>query len=99
VASSLAPGQQGDHSAFWSKLAGIYGSCYTLKHLQPNTNLKGALTIVCDGKLVVDRLNSQKPIAPTEAHHDVLGAIQNTLRDIPIQISLRYVKGHQDENT
>jgi len=34
-----------------------------------------------------------------EVHHDLLGAIRNTIRDIPIKISLQHMKGHQDNGT
>jgi len=90
VASSLAPGQQGDHSTFWSKLAGIYGISIMLKHFLSNyMNLTRSLTIVCHEKLAVDRLNLlHELITPTEAHHDLLGAIQSTMRDIPIKITM-----------
>jgi len=74
--SSLALGQQGDHSTLWSKLAGIYGICFMLKNLLTNyKNLTGSLTIACNGKLYVDRLNLNKPLALTEAHHNLLGVI------------------------
>jgi len=34
-----------------------------------------------------------------EAHNNLLGAIRNTIRDIPIKISLQHMKGHQDNGT
>jgi len=58
IASCLALGQWGDHSAFQSKLAKIYGICFMVKHLLADYNgLTGKLTIACDGKSAVDRLN------------------------------------------
>jgi len=67
--------------------------------LSNNTKLKGSQTIACDGNLAVDRINLQKPITPREAHHDLLGAILMTTMAIPIQITLRHMKGHQDDGT
>jgi len=43
--------------------------------------------------------STQQMIAVMEAHHNLLGAIRNTIRDLPIKIPLKHVKGYQDNGT
>ncbi len=77
MGTSMVPGDTMDQSAFRSKLTGLYGIFLSLKYIAEGweeDELK--ITVACDGKSVVDWLNSRKPIRPTEAHFDLLAAIQ-----------------------
>jgi len=64
---SLTPGDGRDQSTFRSELAGIYGIVYTLQYMTATWEDEELhLKIVCNGKSVVDRLNSQKRIKLTK---------------------------------
>jgi len=54
------------------------------------------ITVACDGKSAVDRLNSMKPIKPIKAHYNLLAAIQALWNQIPITSRSQHVKEHQD---
>jgi len=89
-------GNHDDHSSFWSKLAGIYGTLLTLEALNLGcTNL--SCQIACDGKSVlVDCIQSSHPVLPTEPHADLLQTVWTKVAQIGIQIKWCHVKGHQD---
>jgi len=71
------PGNALDQSAFRSKLTGLYGIFLHLKYMAEGWQEEGLqITVACDGKSAVDRLNLRKPIKPMEAHYDLLAAIQ-----------------------
>jgi len=75
--TSLAPGVKSDQSAFRTELAGIYNIVYTLQYMTATWEDKELhLKIACNGKSAVDRLNSQKRTKLTEAHYNILAAIQ-----------------------
>jgi len=74
---SFTPSTNSNQSAFWSKLAGIYRIILTLKYLTAEWEPKDmSILIACNGKLAVDCLNFTKLIQASEAHDDLLSAIQ-----------------------
>jgi len=94
---SFTLGDIRDQSAFRSKLAGIYGIVFMLEYMMANWEEEDLhLKIACDGKSAVDRLNLKKLIKPTEAHYDILAAIQKIRARLLLTITLHHVKGHQD---
>jgi len=93
----ITPRHSEDHSSFQSELAGIYGILLTLEALiQCSTNLH--CWIACNGKSVLDRIQSSYPVLPTELHADLLQAIKTKVSQLGIQIDWRHVKGQQDSN-
>jgi len=62
----ITPGCHTDQSSFQRKLAGIFGILLTLKALDI-PQLKGmSCRIVCNGKYVLDHLQSEYPVIPSE---------------------------------
>jgi len=55
-----------------------------------------SITISCNGKSAVDQLNSAKPIKPTEAHYNILAAIQAIQQQIPITSIIQHMNGHEE---
>jgi len=100
VGMSFTPSINSDQSAFWSELAGIYGIVLTLKYLMAEWESKDmAFLITCNGKSAVDNLNSTKPIHMSEAHYNLLSAIQNLRKALPMSSNLTHVNGHEDMGT
>jgi len=50
-------------------------------------------------QLVVDQLNLTKPIQASEAHYDLLSAIQMMRKCLPMTSRLIHMKGHQDSGS
>jgi len=81
----ITPGSPEDQSSFQSELAGIYGVLVTLEAL--HVGKPGwKCCIVCDGKSVLDRIQSGYPILPTEPHVDILLAVKRKVVQIGAQI-------------
>jgi len=100
VGISFMPGTDSNQSAFWSKVAGIYGIVFSILHLTKDGEPEDmSILIACDGKLVVDRLNSTKLIQASEAHYNLLSAIQKLRKSLPMTSRLTHMKGHQDMGT
>jgi len=75
--SMHTPGQMSDHSSFRSKAASIYGALLNIWFFVEEYITKGTITIACDGRSVLDRLNSKKTIDPFAAHSDLLRASES----------------------
>jgi len=98
--SMHTPGQTSDHSSFHSKAASIYGALLTIWFfVVEEYSTKGTITITCDGRLVLDRLNSKKTIDPFAAHSDLLRACKSIQTQLPCTTKLIHVKGHQDKGS
>jgi len=95
VGQLYTPGHPGDHSSFRSKVAGIVGVLYTLT-FWPLRTIKPAFHLACNGLLVVKCLTNQKPIEPTELQVDILTAAWKLISESTYNITLMFVKGHQD---
>ncbi len=90
-------GNPGDHSAFQSEAAGLYGILITLQRLlATDPTATGKLNITCDGHSVLDCLQSKKSVDPFAAHTDLLNACQNTEQLLPCKVTYSHIKGHQD---
>jgi len=100
VGIGFTPGTNSNQSAFQSELGGIYGVVLTLKYLMARWEPKPmSIIIACNDKSAVDQLNSTKPIQASEAHYDLLSAIQTMRKYLPMTSRLIHVKGHQDMGT
>ncbi len=94
--SMLTPGDPGNHSSFQSKAAGVYGALLTVWFLMKETPTDGRVMLACDGRLVLDRLQSKKSINPFAAHVDLLQACKNIQKEWAFNTQFVHVKGHQD---
>jgi len=97
IGTMTVPGSEGDHSSFRSKAAGLYGLLLTVWYMVKDNPIQGSLTMACDGKSVLDRLQSRKTIDPFAAHADLLWACKHILTQIQCQVEFQHVKGHQDK--
>jgi len=56
----------------------------------------GKIMLACNGRSVLDRLWSSKPINPFAAHADLLHACRHITQQLTCRIQYLHVKGHQD---
>jgi len=91
----FTPGGPNDHSSFHGKLAGILGVLHVLSFWRSPTG-RPPCRIACDGKSVINRLSSPRPIKPTEPHFDLLQAVRTMINTCGFTIQLVFVHGHQD---
>jgi len=97
IGTMSVPGNQGHHSSFRSKAPGIYRLLLTVWYLLKDEHIQGMLMVACDGKSVLDRLQSRKIIDPFAAHVDLLCACKHILAQLPCQVKFHHVRGHQDK--
>jgi len=95
----LTPRAPDNHSAFQSKLTGLYGILLTLRYLFPNNDLSTSIIIVCDGQLALTWAKAMDPLLPSEPHYDLILAIQQLVNQMLFTIQWRHVQGHQDGKT
>jgi len=57
--SMQTPGQQQDHSSFWSKAASIYSALLMVWYFLQEHLTTGEITVACDGRSVLDQLQSK----------------------------------------
>jgi len=97
VGSMATPaGNTANHSLFCTEATGIYGLLLTVHLLNTNKSTKGTLCIICNGNLVIQRLNAKQPIDPVIAHANLLQASLNIIENLPFKIRIEHAKGHQD---
>ena len=72
---------------------------YIASFCQLHNITEGMITIVCDGKSVIDILQykSVDTISPNSKHSDVTSAVIKTISMLPIDLKFQHVKGHQDD--
>jgi len=92
------PAGNEDHSTYRSELFGLWGMMYTLLRFTTDQNIQeGHVTLACDGLSALRKAQSQQLTEPNEAHYDLISAIRELRKLLPIQVSFEHVKGHQDD--
>jgi len=95
--TGLTLGQPEDQSACWSKLFGLWSILASLKQLVASHNIEhGQVTIACDGNGTLKKAQQEHLTEPSEAHYNLISAIQNLQREIPLMLKFEHIKGHQD---
>jgi len=79
-------------------VAGVYGALLTVWYLMKETPMDGIVTVACNGRSVLDHLQSKKSIDPFAAHADLLQACKNIQKERAFNIQFVHVKGHQDNS-
>jgi len=70
---------------------------YTLLRFTTDHNIQeGQVTLACDGLSALRKAQSQQLTEPNEAHYDLISAIRELWKLLPIQVTFEHVKGHQD---
>ncbi len=98
LSTGHTPGNPEDQSAYRSELFGLWGILASLRQLSSDHNIhQGQVTIACDGLSALKKARVDWPTEPGEAHHDLISAIRNLRRHIPLKLIFEHVKGHQDQ--
>jgi len=91
------PSSGNDQSAYCSELIGLWGILYSLKRFtEVNHITQGQVLIACDGISALQKTQTDAMAKPQDKHYDVIGAIHNLRRQLPLQLKFRHMKGYQD---
>ncbi len=91
------PGGSSDHSAYRSKLFGLWGIMMSLHRFTKDHQIaNGHVTIACDGLSALRKAQNTHMTEPSEAHYDLILAIRALQKSIPLQLTFQHVKGHQN---
>jgi len=58
--------------------------------------MHGHLRIACNGLSALRHVQLIQPADPTAPHYDLIGAIWYLCKTIPLRLTFKHVKGHQD---
>jgi hypothetical protein len=95
---NLVPGAKGEASAYRGELGGIYGILVVVQLLCALHQIEqGSIVIGLDGKSTFAKIEQQDTPHPHVGHYDLLLAIRRIIASLPIEVTLRYVAGHQDD--
>ena len=85
--------------SYRAELYGIFSIMMTLQHLVTTHDIqKGSVLVACDNKAALNNAFAYNDRASlNQGSFDILWAIQNIRRSIPLQIQHQHVKGHQDK--
>lgn len=97
----IAPGGDGDHSAYQSELAGILATVTVANKLCDFYGIdNGSIEFACDGKSALDKAFSPGSMIRVEdSNYNILSAIQVQQATSKIIWKVRHVYGHQDNNS
>ncbi len=98
--AGLTSGALDDQSMHCSELFGLWGPLASLKQLCTEFHLgEGTVVIACDGLSALKKASSTYPTDPGKAHYDLISAIRNIRKSLPVNIQFKHIKGHQDNGT
>lgn len=99
ISVNTIPGPPQSQSAYGSELAGILANLLHIETLCTKYNItEGEIIIACDGQSALNESKYEGPVRVTTSNSDILTAIRNLVKNIPIDITSHWVKGHQDNN-
>jgi hypothetical protein len=80
-------------------LAGLYCIVYYVRFLERTKNLKGIITVGCDGLSALTQASQAWDfINPNEPQYDLIMAIRTLVAESNWEWQWKHVKGHQDES-
>ena len=94
------PGSSGDHEAYRSELAGLYGIMVATRAFERMGEMEsGGLEIGCDGQSALWRAFGveKEDISARQAHYDIISGIHGITVISNLKITTRHIKGHQDD--
>ena len=96
---NAVPGHRQEQSAYRSKLAGIEGALAIIESVCTVHNIQqGAATIGLDGQQALIEASGNWPLNPNWADFDMVTNIHAKVKQLPITIHWKWIKGHQDDN-
>ena len=96
---NAVPGEPLNQSSYRSELAGIAGVLVTLFILCKAYNItEGHIEIGLDGEQAMQRIFEDDDPTPSQPDYDLIYDLRAKLLDLPIKVTGRHVKGHQDKD-
>jgi len=93
------PGEKHIQNAYRSELLGITALMAEIAHISKVHSVEAAISIGCDNKGAVDKLNRlQVPVSSNSHHFDLFQTIQQIVQRSQMKFSFHWIKGHQDDN-
>ena len=94
----IIPGSTYDQDPYRSELGGQVGLASFITSIILPTGVTPSITIACDGKAAIDRVNMAKNIMKSNMKNvDMLSIISDLWEDSPFNIIKQHVYGHQDD--
>jgi len=91
------PGRAQDQSEYCSKLFSLRGVFSSLKQLAKKYQITlGRVVVACNSLSVLKKASTEWLPEPQEVHYNLISAIQNLHKQIPLVVTFQHVKGHQD---
>lgn len=92
-------GEKSVQNAYRSELLGIAALMAEIAYISNKHSVVTTISIGCDNKGAVDKLNDlQIPVSPNTHHFDLLQYIQQIRKNSQIQFSFYWIKSHQDDH-
>ena len=96
--ANVVPGSTAEQCAYRSELCGVVGILTVVEALCEQYGLtEGRIEIGLDGESVIKRLQSPVPALPKDKHYDLLLDCKERIKALPIDVSFRWIEGHQDD--
>ena len=96
--ANWSPGTKEDQTPYRSELTGVDSILAVLAILVRHYNIKkGAITIAFDCETALKTCSKSDPLSIKMKCFDILQDIRNRLEILPIEVSWRWVEGHQKE--
>jgi len=93
------PGKEAQHAwdQYLSWLFGLWGYYLLSNDWQMNIRSPQNMQVVaCNSILTLSKANAQWFMEPSETHYDLISAIKNLHKHLPLESTFQHVKGHQD---
>ncbi len=99
IGVNAVPGAADEQSAYRSELAGVSGIIHILKLLCKKFSIKdGSVQIGLDGDQALKAAAGTWPLKAGQADYDLIKDIRAKIKALPIQITWKWIEGHQDDN-
>jgi hypothetical protein len=107
ISINAVPGAADEQSAYRSELAGVSGIMHTLKLLckkfkitqgSVQIGLDGSVQIGLDGDQALKVAAGTWPLKVAQADYNLIRDIRAKIKALPITITWKWIKGHQDDN-
>jgi len=97
MCTGYMPGVECNQSAYHSELFRLWGILHTVMTFIKGMGITNrAMTIACNGLSALKQAQYQQHTDPSVAHYDLIGAICQLWDALPVKITFKHVKGHQD---
>ena len=92
------PGRESEQSPYRSELGGIVGTLSTALAVCKAHNITaGSLELGCDCEGAIKAVTAEDPPKAKSENFDMIWECRHLLKQLPIEVKFRWIKGHQDK--